>query len=941
MAIIQISKIQVRTGNVADLPQLSAGEFGWADDERRLFIGNDANRVGDPDPNNTEILTKYSPIELNGNVTIANVANFSLGGGNNGYFLQTNGNGLLSWSAVPNAVAGTVAGSTNQIQYNNAGSLNASANLTYYDANTTLVVAGNINSSNLSVANTAIINIANITTAYFSGNANISNGLIFATRITVDQANVNANIVANTITANLLLRAAATLEVNDGSGSNTAGNLIVGNSNVRANAEGITLTGNLTAQGFVSGANASFSSNANIGNATVNVFISNGNIVATNNITSNNITVSNSATVNTLSVTNVVSNLVPNANVTYNLGNNTNRWNDIYLSNSTIYLGDSTLSANAGDMTISNANLIVNGNVTGNSLSLSGNIATTGNVVIGNATVNVTVSSGNLTATGNIVGANANISNIVSNTITANSANFAGNVGIVGNVSANNANFSGNITAFSITGNVNTSTVVNGNSNIYVAPNANISFAVNGQPDVIVINSDGSTANTTIANSVTVGNVLSAVTLVGNLVNGNSNIRIVSNSNVQITAGGNSIANFTTTSANINGNINATGNVIGLNFVGTFANGSSNISIPSANGNILFSAFGGSNVLVVANSGVFVTGEANVSGNATLGGNITANIVTANLLNGSLTTAAQPNITSIGNLTSLTVTGTANVAGNVSANILIAGNGIVGQLLTNAQQNITQVGQLSNLVIGSTGTATFYANGSFLTTGNGYVSSNFGVGSYLTATFGSNSNAQPNITSVGNLTSLTVVGNTSVSNIEITGDITSPNSNLTYDSANALLTVTRIDVGNTTVGNIQANILAANVVSFKNTTTIVPLVYYYQTSVTPNPLVTLDTQVGVSYLYTSPSTGDFIIDIVNLANTTFIQRNTTVSAVFKNANAVGYVANSIRIDGAAANIAWINGAPSPVTGGYDVYTFDIFRSLSDTYFVIGKRESTS
>lgn len=80
MAIIQISKIQVRTGNVADLPQLSAGEFGWADDERRLFIGNDANRVGDPDPNNTEILTKYSPIELNGNVTIANVANFSLGG---------------------------------------------------------------------------------------------------------------------------------------------------------------------------------------------------------------------------------------------------------------------------------------------------------------------------------------------------------------------------------------------------------------------------------------------------------------------------------------------------------------------------------------------------------------------------------------------------------------------------------------------------------------------------------------------------------------------------------------------------------------------------------------------------------------------------------------------------------------------------------------------
>jgi hypothetical protein len=60
MAIIQISKIQVRTGNLDDLPQLALGELGWAADEKRLFIGNDPNVIG-AQPDNTEILTQYYP----------------------------------------------------------------------------------------------------------------------------------------------------------------------------------------------------------------------------------------------------------------------------------------------------------------------------------------------------------------------------------------------------------------------------------------------------------------------------------------------------------------------------------------------------------------------------------------------------------------------------------------------------------------------------------------------------------------------------------------------------------------------------------------------------------------------------------------------------------------------------------------------------------------
>ena len=40
MAVTQISKITVRRGKRANLPQLSYGEIGWAVDTRQLFIGN-------------------------------------------------------------------------------------------------------------------------------------------------------------------------------------------------------------------------------------------------------------------------------------------------------------------------------------------------------------------------------------------------------------------------------------------------------------------------------------------------------------------------------------------------------------------------------------------------------------------------------------------------------------------------------------------------------------------------------------------------------------------------------------------------------------------------------------------------------------------------------------------------------------------------------------
>lgn len=60
MPIISISRIQHRYGLGENLPQLAAAEFGWAIDQRRLFIGNGPTSEGSPAIGNTEILTQFS-----------------------------------------------------------------------------------------------------------------------------------------------------------------------------------------------------------------------------------------------------------------------------------------------------------------------------------------------------------------------------------------------------------------------------------------------------------------------------------------------------------------------------------------------------------------------------------------------------------------------------------------------------------------------------------------------------------------------------------------------------------------------------------------------------------------------------------------------------------------------------------------------------------------
>jgi hypothetical protein len=128
----------------------------------------------------------------------------------------------------------------------------------------------------------------------------------------------------------------------------------------------------------------------------------------------------------------------------------------------------------------------------------------------------------------------------------------------------------------------------------------------------------------------------------------------------------------------------------------------------------------------IAGGNILTTGQVSATGNIT-GGNITVTNVTGTLL-----TAAQPNITSVGTLSSLNVA--ANVAGG---NILTGG------------------------LVSATGTVTgsqFIGSGAGLTSIPG---ANV-VGTMSVSTTGAaatvTTNAQPNITSVGTLTGLTVSG---------------------------------------------------------------------------------------------------------------------------------------------------------------------------------------
>ena len=202
MAIVQISKITQRAGNLVDLPQLDNAEFGWATDTNRLFIGRTGNNYSDE---NIEVLTSYSNISfsqvegsdggnfnittpLNGQILtyvsstdtwenysgntsqfsgtklqLGSVSNISMTGGAIGYVLQTDGLGNLAWTPK-NSLYTIINGLTNNV----TGNI-----ITMTVANTTPYINGQaITISGANISNSTASSNINGQTFYIKVDAN-------------------------------------------------------------------------------------------------------------------------------------------------------------------------------------------------------------------------------------------------------------------------------------------------------------------------------------------------------------------------------------------------------------------------------------------------------------------------------------------------------------------------------------------------------------------------------------------------------------------------------------------------------------------------------------------------------------------------------------------------------------------------------------------------
>jgi hypothetical protein len=212
MAIIQISKIQQRSGNLVDLPQLSEAQLGWANDAKRLFIGGTGN--ANTYNENIEVLTSYSDITFSqingseGNLNISNaqngqvltyvastntwenaggnlsqpnnsalwsntgmhlgnVNNVKMGGGVNGYVLQTDGYGNLSWTVQTGGAGSNLAapGSNTQVLFNDGGNVGANSSL-FYNKATDILGTPTLNANGVITATRLVSNIANGTAPF-------------------------------------------------------------------------------------------------------------------------------------------------------------------------------------------------------------------------------------------------------------------------------------------------------------------------------------------------------------------------------------------------------------------------------------------------------------------------------------------------------------------------------------------------------------------------------------------------------------------------------------------------------------------------------------------------------------------------------------------------------------------------------------------------------
>ena len=420
----------------------------------------------------------------------------------------------------------------------------------------------------------------------------------------------------------------------------------------------------------------------------------------------------------------------------------------------------------------------------------------TGNVTVTNRIANITIQTdanfkiGVTTATSNTATINSGTTPFVlnlANAITTGNITATGSIrGVIATASNSQPNITsvGNLTNLSVVGNVTSNNFIGSVCNVTTINATTINSP--GSTGQVLFNLLGNvSASTNLTFTGTLLSVIGEISATGNVQAGN--IR----TGGLISATGNAnVGNIGTS-----GLITATGNITGGNLIGRYANGTSNINIPTANGNINLSVAGVSNVIVVTSTGANINGYANVTGNANVGnlgtGGLivaTGNITGGNLGTGGLITATgnvQAGniktgglISALGNLTS----GNANL-GNLAVANFFQGN---GSLLTGIQ---------ATNVIGNVGTTTVSYQSNIIPT-----NTNLNITNYVT--FVNTTSGTANITADANLTYNPNTRVLTSGNLSITGNIVAGNINVQTGT----LTGRNLSTGaNTTQGNITGN----------------------------------------------------------------------------------------------------------------------------------------
>jgi hypothetical protein len=352
--------------------------------------------------NNNGAFAGIPNVTWNGaNLSLGNIANVKITGGDNGYFLQTDGSGNLTWAPATggNAGNGIPGGSNTQVQFNDEGDFGGAAGFTYdKDADTLFV-----NNLSAPFANITLIDAANVTAEYFIGDGSLLSNIVPDT----------ANYVIQAVQSNITQVGTLTQLTVSGNANFTVANL-----KISGGLTGYVLTtdgtGNVSWQ-------PSGAANGNPGGSNTTIqYNNNGNFAGSTAFTFNNVS-------NAVSISgNLTSNNFSTNNATFledvNIGGNVSA---TYVFGDGSFLTDVT--ANLANYIVASAQPNITSVGTLVSLSVSGNIATSQTVsasnfqTAGNANVGILRSSGNAIISGNLT-ANGNINFSTSANVSLGSA---------------------------------------------------------------------------------------------------------------------------------------------------------------------------------------------------------------------------------------------------------------------------------------------------------------------------------------------------------------------------------------------------------------------------------------------------------------------------------------------------------------------------------------